>query len=81
MDKDNAEPYITLQDGTIVKSGDTVMVLNRLRRWTLATVKEILKGGGVDKAILGEPFGIKTRYQMKARRPRIRKLIGVEDER
>ena len=64
------KPTITLQDGTVVGVGDTVMVKNSLNRWTLTTIKEVLVGGGVDKAICGSPFGIRTRYQIKARRVR-----------
>jgi hypothetical protein len=65
-----AEPTITLQDGTVLKVGDDVLVLNSLRRWTVTTIKEIIPGVGVEKAVCGNPFGIRTRYQLRARKKR-----------
>jgi hypothetical protein len=62
-----SEATITLQDGTVLKAGDTALALNGLRRWAVVTIKEVLPGGGVDRAVTS--LGIKGRYALKARKP------------
>ena len=67
---------MTLQDGTVVRDGDKVRA--RLGEgddgWRVCTILEVLKDGGVDKAILTAPdlFGtvIRTRYQIKPHKTR-----------
>jgi hypothetical protein len=63
---------MTLQDGTIVRNGDKVRAHGEDNRLRICTVLEVIKGCGVDKAILTAPapFGtvIRTRYQIKPRR-------------
>jgi len=69
---------ITLLDGTIVHEGDKVRAKGEDGRLRICTVLSILRGGGVDKAILtarvpkrlwktGAIFGtvIRSRYQIK----------------
>ena len=70
---------ITLQDGTVVRKGDKVRAIGECGGLRVCVVLEILKGCGVDKAILtagkgwtttnlsAAPFGtvIRTRYQIK----------------
>ena len=66
---------MTLLDGTVVRAGDKVRAIGGGgRRYRVCTVLEILPGVGVDKALLTapDPFGtvIRTRYQIKAHKPR-----------
>jgi hypothetical protein len=61
---------MTLLDGTVVREGDKVYAIGGGGgRPRVCKVLEILKGCGVDKAILTapDPFGtvIRTRYQIK----------------
>lgn len=69
---------MTLLDGTEVREGDKVRAKGEDGRLRICTVLTILKGGGVDKAILtaqvpkhfwktGAIFGtvIRSRYQIK----------------
>lgn len=69
---DDKRLRMTLQDGTIVRVGDKVRATGEgTTGLRICTVLEILKGCGVDKAILTapDPFGtvIRTRYQIKPR--------------
>lgn len=71
---------LTLLDGTVVRVGDTVRAKGEDGHERCCKVLEILKGCGVDKAILTvhptvrQPKSahfvtvIRTRYQIKARR-------------
>jgi|HubBroStandDraft_2_1064218.scaffolds.fasta_scaffold65465_3 hypothetical protein len=61
---------MTLLDGTVVREGDKVRAIGGGGgRYRVCTVLEIIKGCGVDKAMLTapDPFGtvIRTRYQIK----------------
>jgi hypothetical protein len=60
---------LTLQNGTVVRVGDKVRAKGEGTGWRVCTVLEILKGCGIDKAILTapDPFGtvIRSRYQIK----------------
>lgn len=67
---------ITLLDGTEVHEGDKVRAQGEATGWRVCQVLEILKGCGVDKAVLTAPtpFGtvIRSRYQIKAYQPKHR---------
>jgi hypothetical protein len=69
---------MTLQDGTIVRDGDTVLAKGEDGRWRACKVLEVLKGCGVDKAIVTapSPFGtvIRTRYGIKSRKSGAKEL-------
>lgn len=61
---------MTLQDGTVIRDGDKVRAVGGGgRRLQVCIVLEVLRGGGVDKAILTapDPFGtvIRSRYQIR----------------
>lgn len=64
---------ITLLDGTQLKAGDAVMALvpgkfqtsAKERRWKRTVIREVLKGGGVDRAVV-DHYGILSRYNLKA---------------
>jgi hypothetical protein len=64
-----SERIMALQDGTIVRVGDRVRARGEATGLRVCRVVDILKGCGVDKAILTAPtpFGtvIRTRYQIK----------------
>lgn len=72
---------MTLLDGTIVRAGDKVRAKGEATGWRVCRVLEVLKGGGVAKAILTAPtpFGtvIRSRYQIKAYR---KASSGASDE-
>ena len=66
---------MTLQDGTIVRNGDKVRAIGGGGGgYQVCKVLEVLKGCGVDKAVLTarDPFGtvIRTRYQIRAHKKR-----------
>lgn len=65
--KNNAE--MTLQDGTIVRAGDKVKARGENCGMRVCTVIEILRGTGIDKAVLTAPtpFGtvIRSRHQIR----------------
>jgi len=70
--RDNATAdnrFMTLLDGTIVRKGDKVRAEGEGTGLRVCTVLEIMKGTGVDKAVLTAPipFGtvIRSRYQIK----------------
>lgn len=67
---------LTLTDGTTVLNGDKVRAQGEDGRWRVCRVLEILKGGGVDRAILTAPvpFGtvIRGRYQIRSCRRKLR---------
>ena len=75
-------PEMTLQNGTVVCEGDKVRARGEDGSLRVCTVLEVLRGGGVDKALLTAPtpFGtvIRTRYQIKPRatKPRRRGCMG-----
>lgn len=59
---------LTLLDGTIVRVGDKVLARITHKGYRVCHVLEILKGCGVDKAILNTSHAgqvICTRYQMR----------------
>ncbi len=66
---------MTLLDGTEVKVGDIVLAKIGRGPWRNCEVLELLKGGGVDRAILAGPAGniIRSRYRIKVRRTEHRK--------
>src|ERR1700704_1486354 len=72
--------FMTLQDGTPLRVGDKARARGEDGRLRICVVLEILRGGGVDKALLTagkkytgrvSDFGtvIRTRYQIKALKP------------
>ena len=82
----SAMPEMTLQNGTVVCEGDKVRARGEDGSLRVCTVLEVLRGGGVDKALLTAPtpFGtvIRTRYQIKphATKPRRQGMYGMEAE-
>lgn len=69
MEDKHSNRFMTLLDGTIVHKGDKVRAKGEGCGMRVCTVLEVMKGAGVDKAVLTAPtpFGtiIRTRYQIK----------------